>query len=112
MLRIVCLTFDGISHVYIAGGFGRFIDLNKAVRIGLLPDISRDKFTYLGNSSLTGATLALMSRARREQLKDLARRMTYIDLSSDNRYMDAYVAALFLPHTDMARFPSVEKGLG
>lgn len=107
MLKNIGLTFDGISRVYIAGGFGRFIDVNKAVRIGLLPDIPRGKFTYLGNSSLTGATLALLSKTRREQLNALARRITYIDLSSDNRYMDAYVAALFLPHTDMGRFPSV-----
>ena len=110
MISNIGLTFESISHVYIAGGFGRFIDIGKAVAIGLLPDISRDKFTYLGNSSLTGATLGLLSKSRREQMAALARRMTYIDLSSDNRYMDAYVAALFLPHTDMGRFPSVKKG--
>jgi uncharacterized 2Fe-2S/4Fe-4S cluster protein (DUF4445 family) len=109
MLSNIGLTFDSIHQVYIAGGFGRFIDVEQAVHIGLLPDIGRDKFTYLGNSSLTGAALALLSNTRRQQLKDLAGRMTYIDLSSDNRYMDAYVAALFLPHTDMARFPSVGK---
>jgi uncharacterized 2Fe-2S/4Fe-4S cluster protein (DUF4445 family) len=107
MLSNIGIAFDGISHVYIAGGFGRFIDVEKAIRIGLLPDISRDKFAYLGNSSLTGATLALVSKERREELAALAKRMTYIDLSSDPRYMDAYVAALFLPHTDMSRFPSV-----
>jgi uncharacterized 2Fe-2S/4Fe-4S cluster protein (DUF4445 family) len=107
LLSNVGLTFESITHVYIAGGFGRFIDIEKAVRIGLLPDLPRDKFTYLGNSSLTGAALALLSKTRRDELAKLARRMTYIDLSSDHRYMDAYVAALFLPHTDMSRFPSV-----
>jgi len=109
MLSNIGLTFDSISHVYIAGGFGRFIDIEKAIRIGLLPDISRDKFTYLGNSSLTGATLALLSKDRRDELSALAKRMTYIDLSSDPRYMDAYVAALFLPHTDLTRFPNLTK---
>lgn len=108
ILSNIGLTFQSISHVYIAGGFGRFINIEHAVRIGMLPDIPRDKFSYLGNSSLTGATLALLSKARRDQLKDLAKRMTYIDLSSDNKYMEAYVAALFLPHTDMGRFPSVK----
>jgi uncharacterized 2Fe-2S/4Fe-4S cluster protein (DUF4445 family) len=109
MLSNIGLSFECISHVYIAGGFGRFIDIEKAVRIGLLPDISREKFTYLGNSSLTGAALALLSKTRRDELAALAKRMTYIDLSSDHRYMDAYVAALFLPHTDLLRFPSVKK---
>lgn len=107
LLSNVGLTFESIAHVYIAGGFGRFIDIEKAIRIGLLPDISRDTFTYLGNSSLTGSTLALLSKTRRNALAALAKRMTYIDLSSDHRYMDAYVAALFLPHTDMTRFRSV-----
>lgn len=110
MLTNIGLTFNDISHVYIAGGFGRFIDIEKAVRIGMLPDIGREKFTYLGNSSLTGAALALLSESRRRQLGEIAKRMTYIDLSSDNRYMDAYVAALFLPHTDMKKFPSVGNG--
>ncbi len=111
LLSNVGLSLDVISHVYIAGGFGRFIDIDSAVRIGLLPDLAREKFVYLGNSSLTGATLALLSKSRRDELVSLAKRMTYIDLSSDNRYMDAYVAALFLPHTDSARFPSVKKSL-
>jgi uncharacterized 2Fe-2S/4Fe-4S cluster protein (DUF4445 family) len=109
MLSNIGLTFESISHVYIAGGFGRFVDVEKAVRIGMLPDIPRDRFSYLGNSSLTGATMALVSKARRAQLAALAQKMTYIDLSSDNRYMDAYVAALFLPHTDLGRFPSMKQ---
>jgi uncharacterized 2Fe-2S/4Fe-4S cluster protein (DUF4445 family) len=108
MLSNIGLTFDSIAKVYIAGGFGRFINVEAAVRIGMLPDIPRDRFSYLGNSSLTGATLALLSKAHRERLKDLAKKMTYVDLSGDNRYMDAYVAALFLPHTDLDKFPSVK----
>jgi uncharacterized 2Fe-2S/4Fe-4S cluster protein (DUF4445 family) len=109
MLSNIGLTFQSITQVYIAGGFGRFINIEHAVRIGMLPDIPRERFSYLGNSSLTGATLALLSKSRRDELAALAKRMTYIDLSADNRYMDAYVAALFLPHTDMGRFPSVGK---
>ena len=108
MLSNIGLTFGSISRVSIAGGFGRFINIEHAVRIGMLPDIPRDRFAYLGNSSLTGATLSLLSKTRRDEMAALARRMTYIDLSSDNRYMDAYVAALFLPHTDLSRFPSVK----
>ncbi len=107
MLANIGLTTEDLSHVYIAGGFGRFIDVEQAVRIGMLPDIARNTFTYLGNSSLTGATLSLLSKKTRTHAADLAARMTYVDLSSDNRYMDAYVAALFLPHTDSARFPSI-----
>jgi uncharacterized 2Fe-2S/4Fe-4S cluster protein (DUF4445 family) len=105
------LGWDTVSRVYIAGGFGRYLQVDDAVRIGLLPDLPYEKFTYIGNSSLTGAYIALLSRERRQELQAVASRMTYIDLSSDPKYMDSYLAALFLPHTDMSQFPSVARRL-
>ena len=77
------------------------------MRIGLLPDLAHERFHYIGNSALTGAYIALLTRGGRQQLATLAARMTYIDLSSDPRYMDSYLGALFLPHTDMGLFPTV-----
>jgi uncharacterized 2Fe-2S/4Fe-4S cluster protein (DUF4445 family) len=104
MLTNAGLTFNDVKQVLIAGGFGRFIDLDDAKRIGLFPDLDRLRFSYLGNTSLAGATLALLSKSYRDELKALPGKMTYIELSTDPRYMDAYVAALFLPHTDLKRF--------
>jgi len=104
MLSNAGLDFSKINKVLIAGGFGRFIDVADAVRIGLFPDIALSNFVYLGNTSLAGATLALLSNKYREELRALPGRMTYVELSNDPRYMDAYVAALFLPHTDLKRF--------
>ena len=103
----VGLDWDAISRVFIAGGFGRYLQVEDAVMIGLLPDLPYDKFTYIGNSALTGAYIALLSREHRQKLSEIAGKMTYIDLSSDPNYMDSYLGALFLPHTDMQRFPSV-----
>jgi len=91
--------------------FGQYIQIGDAVRIGLLPDLPRGRFTYVGNSALTGAYIALLSREHRRRLAALAGRMTYVDLGSDPRYMDSYVKALFLPHTDLERFPSVAGAL-
>jgi len=108
ILQNVGLDWSAISRVYIAGGFGRFIRITDAVLIGMLPDLPRQLFSYLGNSALTGAYIALLSRDHRRTLADVASRMTYLDLSSDPRYMDNYVKALFLPHTDLGLFPSVE----
>jgi uncharacterized 2Fe-2S/4Fe-4S cluster protein (DUF4445 family) len=108
ILANVGLEWSSIARVYIAGGFGRYIQVEDAVLIGLLPDLPYATFTYIGNSALTGAYIALLSSERRRDLAALAARMTYIDLSSDPRYMDSYLGALFLPHTDMAQFPSVE----
>jgi uncharacterized 2Fe-2S/4Fe-4S cluster protein (DUF4445 family) len=104
MLSSAGLDFSKVNKVLIAGGFGRFIDIDDAVRIGLFPNIATSKFTYLGNTSLAGASLALLSKKYRDELRTLPGRMTYVELSNDQRYMDAYVAALFLPHTDLTRF--------
>ncbi len=111
ILESVGLNRDAIARVYIAGGFGRYLRVSEAVLIGLLPDLPPGRFTYLGNSALTGAYLALLSRDHRRKLAETAARMTYLDLSSDPKYMDSYVKALFLPHTDRSQFPSVEQRL-
>jgi uncharacterized 2Fe-2S/4Fe-4S cluster protein (DUF4445 family) len=107
MLKQVDLTFDDLSCIYIAGGFGRFLDLDKATVLGLIPDLPREKFKYIGNSSLMGSYMTLISRDYYQRQIELANRMTYIELSSDPTYMDQYTAALFLPHTDASRFPTV-----
>lgn len=107
ILNNVGLDWSAVSQVIIAGGFGRYIQVEDAVLIGLLPDLPYDRFTYIGNSSLAGAYLALVSREHRQLLSSLAAQMTYIDLSSDPAYMDSYLGALFLPHTNMALFPTV-----
>ncbi|HKD84116.1 MAG TPA: ASKHA domain-containing protein [Terriglobales bacterium] len=107
VLENVGLTWDAIARVYIAGGFGRYIRIADAISIGMLPDLPLDRFCYIGNSSLTGAYMALLSREHRRRLAEVAARITYVDLSSNPRYMDSYVKALFLPHTDLGQFPTV-----
>jgi len=110
MLEQVGMTFEDVTHIYIAGGFGRFLDIEKAIIIGLLPDLPREKYQYIGNSSLTGAYMMLVSQQFREKQKELARRMTYVELSTDPAYMDQFTGACFIPHTDSQRFPSVGVG--
>jgi len=104
LLKSVELTFDDVSKFYIAGGFGRYIEIDKAQTLGLLPPLDQDRFMYIGNSSLTGAFMSLLSEKHREKEMELANRVTYVDLSVEAGYMDEYVAAMFLPHTDMSIF--------
>lgn len=106
MLAQVGMEFPDLRKVYIAGGFGRFLDLDAAITIGLLPDLPRDRFHFIGNASLTGSYMALVSEKHRERQCEHARRMTYLELFTTPAYMDQYTAALFLPHTDMALFRS------
>jgi uncharacterized 2Fe-2S/4Fe-4S cluster protein (DUF4445 family) len=108
MVRQLGFDFGDLEKIYIGGGFGRFLDIEMAIIIGLIPDIDRSKFQYIGNSSLMGSYMVLVSEDYRLRQLELAKRMTYIDLSTDPEYMDQYTGALFLPHTDRGRFPSVK----
>jgi uncharacterized 2Fe-2S/4Fe-4S cluster protein (DUF4445 family) len=107
MLSQVGLRFEDLRHIYIAGGFGRFLDLENATIIGLVPDLPRERFRYIGNSSLMGSYMVVVSQDYRQRQLELARRMTYLELNTDPAYMEQYTGALFLPHTDPTRFPSV-----
>jgi uncharacterized 2Fe-2S/4Fe-4S cluster protein (DUF4445 family) len=106
----VGVPLESVEQVLIGGGFGQFINVEKAVQIGLLPDMSWDKFKFLGNTSLKGAYLALLDHENSAQITKIANKMTYIELSADNRFFDAFTSAMFLPHTDMSLFPSVKIG--
>jgi uncharacterized 2Fe-2S/4Fe-4S cluster protein (DUF4445 family) len=107
----VGLTITDVERVLIGGGFGRHIDVEKGIQIGLLPDMPWERFSYLGNTSIQGTYLALTCRESRAQVDELAAKMTYLELSADNRFMDAFTSALFIPHTDESLFPSVQQAV-
>lgn len=111
LLKQVGFSFDDVSKVYIAGGFGNYLDIEKAITIGLMPDMPIDRFIFLGNTSIMGAYLCLLSKKLRKEAETIARKMTYIELSVSRSFMDEYLSALFLPHTDITAFPSVRKML-
>ena len=108
MLAMVDLPLEAIDRVIIAGGFGKYLNIKDAITIGLLPDIDINKFSYVGNSSLKGARKALLSRKACAEVKEIARKMTYLELSVGTTFMDEFVSASFIPHTDLHLFPSVE----
>ncbi len=104
MLSQVDMSFSDLSRLYVAGGFGRYLDIENSQKIGLLPKIPKENFSFLGNSSLLGSYMTLVSRKHREKELEIAQKITYIDLGSEPSYMDQYTAALFLPHTDAKLF--------
>ncbi len=107
MLAEVGVGFDDLAAIYVAGGFGRFLNLDKAITIGLLPDLPHETFKFIGNASLMGSYMVVVSQDYRRRQQELARRITYMDLSTTPAYMDQYTGALFLPHTDPSLFPRV-----
>ena len=108
LLKKMDLEFKDIEQFYIAGGFGTYLDIDKAVTIGLLPDLDRKLFSFIGNSSLVGARQILLSYEAKQEADDIAHKMTYIELSVEPNYMNEYVSSLFFPHTDLDKFPSVK----
>jgi uncharacterized 2Fe-2S/4Fe-4S cluster protein (DUF4445 family) len=107
----VGVPMEMIDQMLIGGSFGKYINIEKAVQIGLLPDMPWERFEFLGNTSVRGAYHALLDRNARERISDIASRMTYIELSADNSFYEAFMSALFLPHTDLALFPSVAEAI-
>ncbi|MDD5771065.1 MAG: ASKHA domain-containing protein, partial [Candidatus Omnitrophica bacterium] len=102
------VSFPEVSKIFIAGGFGMSLNIENAVKIGLLPDLPRERFFFVGNSSLAGARQMLLSEQAMDMANVIASKMTYFDLSSDPAYMDEYSQALFFPHTDLKKFPNVK----
>jgi uncharacterized 2Fe-2S/4Fe-4S cluster protein (DUF4445 family) len=111
LLGKVDLTFKDLDRVIIAGAFGDYIDLEKAITIGLLPELPHDRYIFIGNGSLRGARLISLSSELLDDGERIARKMTNVELSEDRSFMDTYVAGMFLPHTDGRLFPGVSARL-
>jgi uncharacterized 2Fe-2S/4Fe-4S cluster protein (DUF4445 family) len=100
------VKWESISNLTIAGGFGSHLDLERAILMGMFPDIPREKYRFIGNGALGGARLALISAKKRKEVSSIFDRMTYIELSTDTQFYDEFSSSLFIPHTDLGRFPS------
>jgi uncharacterized 2Fe-2S/4Fe-4S cluster protein (DUF4445 family) len=107
LCKSVGMAMTDVEQILIGGAFGQYIDVQKAVRIGLLPDLPPDRYTFVGNTSALGAYMTLLCVDMRQEVQHVADRITYVELSADNAFMNEYNAALFLPHTDDSAFPSV-----
>ncbi len=111
LLEEVGLTLADLDQVYLAGGFGSYVDLAKAMTIGLLPEMDADKVTFIGNGSLMGARMSALTNQVRREVVEVTQKMTNFELSETPSYMDHYVSALFLPHTNMELFPQLKARL-
>jgi uncharacterized 2Fe-2S/4Fe-4S cluster protein (DUF4445 family) len=107
LARSVGIDLSMVDRILIAGAFGQYLDVENAIQIGLLPDLPREKFKFVGNTSILGSYMALLSRQNRSRVAELAERMTYLELSADNTFHDEWMSAMFLPHTHIEDFPSV-----
>ncbi|TLD43246.1 MAG: Acetyl-CoA synthase corrinoid activation protein [Candidatus Jettenia ecosi] len=111
LIESMGMDINNIEQLYLAGGFGNYLDVRSAITIGMLPDISISKVQFVGNTSVIGAKMSLFSKDAYEVSRAIASKMTYFDLMNNNKYMEEYISANFLPHTDIEKFPSVAEEL-
>lgn len=97
---------EDLGAIYLAGGFGNYLNVQRAVTIGLLPDIGLEKIHFVGNTSIAGAKMVLLSQQAQADAEAIAGAMTYTDLMTHPDYMNEFIKANFLPHTDISLFPS------
>lgn len=109
LIESVGIDFQKLDRIFVAGGFGNHLNIQNAITIGLLPDIPEEKIHFIGNSSLNGARIALLSKHALEEATFTAKKMTYFELSVNPRFMDEFIAAMFLPHTNINLYPSVTR---
>jgi uncharacterized 2Fe-2S/4Fe-4S cluster protein (DUF4445 family) len=112
LIESLGMDFSVVDKVLIAGGIGNNLDIENSIMIGLLPDIEREKFSYIGNSSLIGSYLTLISNDAKNKLEEIGDQLTYVELSVYPTYMDEFISACFLPHTNIEQFPTVKEILG
>lgn len=108
LLEEVGLSMDVVERIILAGGFGSYIDLEKAMTIGLLPEIDPELVTFIGNGSLMGARMSSLTNRIRKDVVSVTEKMTNFELSETPSYMDNYIAAMFLPHTEIEKFPRLK----
>ncbi len=109
LLKAVEIKPADIERIIIAGAFGNYINVENAILIGMFPDVQIEKFHFLGNASLKGAALTLISDEMRIEIEEISRKITNFELSSTPGYMEEFVASLFIPHTNSELFPSFIK---
>jgi len=106
----VNISLKEISRFYIAGTFGSYIDPQSAITIGMIPDLPLETYVSLGNTSLNGASMALLNTDAKVKLFQIRDQITYLELNVNQEFMNLFSAAKFIPHTDRSLFPSVKTG--
>jgi uncharacterized 2Fe-2S/4Fe-4S cluster protein (DUF4445 family) len=111
LVKKMGFTFTDVENIYISGGFGNYLDIKSAVMTGLLPDLPENVFKFIGNASVQGAKMTMLSQEAMATTEELTANMTSFELSVEPEFMNGFSASLFLPHTDIEKFPTVEKAL-
>ena len=109
LMEAAGVSLDEVGTFYLSGGFGTHLDLESAVTIGMYPDIPREKFKILGNSSLGGVKKLLLEAEQLARVRQFAAQAAYVQFGEIDKFVENMIAARFLPHTNAALYPSVRR---
>jgi|TARA_B100000959_G_scaffold283770_1_gene353512 uncharacterized 2Fe-2S/4Fe-4S cluster protein (DUF4445 family) len=112
LLKRLNLKPNDVEKLYIAGAFGTYIDLTNTLTIGMFPEIPTNKIQFVGNTAGSGGRLVLLSEKLRSKAEEIAINTGYIELASDPSFETEFTNALWLPHREKERFPSIMKMFG
>ncbi|MGA2386311.1 MAG: ASKHA domain-containing protein [Candidatus Bathyarchaeia archaeon] len=101
----------GIEHVYIAGAFGKYLNPESAKLIGLIPDVATQKIEFVGNTAVSGAKITLLSRQARKEAQRISASVNYVELMTAPCFRKEFLDSVFLPHRNIAKYPSVQNQL-
>lgn len=107
LTKMLSIKITDIKRIYLAGGFGNYLDKENAITLGLIPDVQRERVQFVGNTSILGAKMALLSKNALDTVYKISKNITYYDLITYPNYMDEFMSAKFLPHTDVSKFPTI-----
>ena len=102
------VTEKQVDKCYLSGAFPAHSDLEAAITIGIFPDLPREKYQMIANTSLEGARILLTNRDRLEEVRELLENMYCVQFASVPDFLIRMQAAKFIPHTDMDRFPTIK----
>lgn len=109
LLRKACIPLEDIDQVFIAGAFGTHLNAENAKVLGLIPDFPTEKIMFAGNTASSGAKMALLSTEVKEEAEQLAKTTAYWELADDPRFAEEFTEALYIPHKELSRFPSIKQ---
>ena len=112
LLESAGVATEELAHLYLSGAFAVHSDLESAITIGIFPDVPRERYAVLSNTSLEGARILLLDRARLEEAREIAENMYCVQFASIPDFLVRMQVAKFIPHTDMRRYPSVHRRIG
>ena len=111
LLEAAGVRFEALQNLYLSGAFTAHSDLESAITIGMFPDLPRQKYSVIANTSLEGAKCLLLDHSRLREAKELAENMYCIQFASIPDFLVRMHGAKFIPHTDMTRYPSIQRKL-